>query len=216
MLRLAICLFKFRGNLKASRFDDENFPDDEVEDGGNPVMDHKLAILNREANYIFHCTPLNTLLYALNDFHNEHNEKIKEARISQTQEAYDTLSQYEADVEANLHTLLAHFDNVLQDPAADWSLNAVDFAFPTPATMTGLQKGAFEKRKKFLLSCEWNKDSKSAVEHQPPQSTRGKGRNPPGQKCATNRRVKLNVIPEEIEHHERVTRSSTSRQQGTK
>ena len=220
-------IFIFTGHLEPKRFDDHKFPD---EGAKSNVLDHKLTILNGGTYYHFTCPSLNTLLHGLGEFHNEHNEKMKAVRNSQTREAHELLSQYEADIEANLHRLLAPFDNILQDPAADWSSDKVNFAFPKQVTITHSRKSMLKDRRQALLIAEWNNDpepqggaeegGKGPVGTKDGRSlakaARGKGRarKAPGNKRGTARRNKLNAIPEE-DDRSHTTRSSGSRGRNT-
>ena len=218
LLVLALRIFNFGGNLQPQRFDEEEFPDDP--DKSN-VSNYKAAILNGVADFRFGCRQLDMVLHSLSDFHEEHNEKRRNAQRYQTQEAYEILSEYEADIEANLNMLLAHFDDVLQEPAVNWSNNAVDFDYPQPVTATRSRKGLFENRRKFILDGEWNNDPRTEGQEEedeeeretPPVVAHGKGRarKVPLTKHKSGRQDKLNTIPEDIEEDRgRTTRPSSS------
>ena len=120
LLFFAVRNFKYQGYFNMQVFKEcREIPDKEAglaTVGGN----WKYSWLSNPET-TFECKPLQNFFDSFRHFHNEHYTKF--ANDDEDQE----LEPYEAEVRSDVYALLSHFDNILNDPNADWTGQEVNY-----------------------------------------------------------------------------------------
>lgn len=121
LLFVAIRYFRYEGDFPAYMFDEKHKPGPgavDREEGGGIL---KSSWLTGQIPGEFVCLPLQNFFNSFRTLHDERRKKSRLAGLSRTQESRDALEQYKTEIQQDLRKLLAYFDNVLDDPTADWS-----------------------------------------------------------------------------------------------
>ncbi|KAK7688404.1 hypothetical protein QCA50_008777 [Cerrena zonata] len=121
LLFIAIRRFNYEGDFHMEMFDEVHPPYHATKYKGRSGGLYKSWWLTGGVHGDFVCDPLNTFFVTYRTIHEERRKKTKLARDSKTQDAKDDLERYKAEIQEDLYAHLVFFDDILDDPAADWS-----------------------------------------------------------------------------------------------
>ncbi|KAK7688398.1 hypothetical protein QCA50_008771 [Cerrena zonata] len=121
ILFISVRRFKYEGHFLVGMFDESHrprVPGKSKERSGGLLKSWWLTgdVLTR-----FNCRPLQTFFVTYRAIHDRRRKKSQLVQESQTQDAKEELERYKAEIQEDLHKLLAFFDDIIDDPSADWS-----------------------------------------------------------------------------------------------
>ena len=130
LLFLAIRRFKYQGDFDMLVFEEAREIPDEKQGIVSVGGDSKLLWLYRP-DITFECKPLQDFFDSFRNFHGERYTKLSLSRAGGA--AGKDFEEFEAAVRNDVYSLLPHFDNILNDPDADWTGQEVDCGSPAQA-----------------------------------------------------------------------------------